>query len=74
MWKQGVAGQVFVVAVSIVFGLGLVILSVGYVCLAWWLVMTHGFGFQALDVWSGVGVVLALLPVIGLVVLTRGRE
>ena len=74
LWKQGVAGQALVVSLSIIFGLGLFFLAVGYVCAVWWLVLTHGFGIPALDVWSGVGVVLALAPFVGLVILTRGRE
>lgn len=74
VWRQGVGGQALVISLSIIFGLGLFVVAVGYVCLVWALVLTHGFGIPALDVWSGVGVVLALLPFVAFAVLTRGRE
>jgi hypothetical protein len=68
--KQSTFGSAMVALVVTAFFIGLVSFAVGYIVLAWWMLMTHIFGAPALDFWGGLGLLMFAVPAIILVVLT----
>lgn len=72
--KQGPYGMALVTALTLVYGLGVATIAVGYVCLAWSAVVVHTFGGPPLDFFGGFGVCMVVSPIVGLVLLVTSKE
>lgn len=66
--KQGPLGIAMVCLFVGAFAVGLVSFAVGYLDLAWYMLMTHIFGAPSLDFWGGLGLLMFTVPAILLIV------